>query len=111
MRFDPDTKFWVVTNPGPESEMADICFATSLRGLERQFKGGLTMAENPPLFTDKREAEIEGYGRLLAARAAGAIMRREPGSRAREVTRIELLDGDGKLLFEADLEPGGEQKP
>ena len=111
MRFDPDTKFWVTTNPGPESELSDIVFECSLRGLERQFKGGLTMAENPTLFTDKREAEIEGYGRLLAARAARAIMRRGPGSRAKEVTRIGLLDGDGKLLFEADLELGEGQKP
>ena len=111
MRFGPEDKFWVVTDPTPETELSDCCFDCSLGSLERQFKGGLSMTQNPTLFTKRREAEVEAYGRLVAMRAARAIMRSGPGSKAREVTRIELLDGKGKLLFEADLDLGEGQKP
>ena len=76
MRLGPDDTFWVVTDASPESEMADVCFRGSLRGIERQFKGGLTMANNPTLFTDEAEARREADGRLLAARVAKAIARR-----------------------------------
>ena len=55
MRLGPTDRFWVVTDPTPESEEADIVFETDLVGLERQFRGGLTAAHHPALFTD------EGY--------------------------------------------------
>ena len=64
MRFGPDDKFWVVTDPTPESVLEDIVFQTSLRGLERQFRGGLTMASNPTLFTEETEAKLEAQRRL-----------------------------------------------
>lgn len=101
MRYGPDDPFWIVTDPKPESTQADILFQASLRSLANQFAGGLTMEEHPTIFTDEREAEIEAYGRLVAMRAAQAIAR--SGSELQQATRIAILDGDGKVLFEAEL--------
>ncbi|MBU1951130.1 MAG: hypothetical protein KJ927_20630 [Candidatus Eisenbacteria bacterium] len=66
MKYGVDDRFWLVVDPGPESEEADIMFEASLRSLDLQFKGGLTMNNNSALFTDRKEAEIEAYGRLMA---------------------------------------------
>jgi hypothetical protein len=101
MRYGPDDKWWVVTDPKPDSTQADILFQASLRSLANQLAGGLTMDEHPTLFTDEREAEIEAYGRLVAMRAAQAIARSPVP--LQDVARIEILDGNGKVLFEADL--------
>ena len=103
MRFGPDEKFWVVIDPTPASEMGDVVFECSLRNLELQFKGGLTMDRNPTIFTDKRQAEIEAYGRLLAMRASRAIARHGREANLEAVSRIELIDADGTVVFEADL--------
>ncbi|MBU1702313.1 MAG: hypothetical protein KJ970_12020 [Candidatus Eisenbacteria bacterium] len=97
MRIGPNDSIWVVVDAGPESEQDDILFQTTLRGLDLQFKGGLTMDRNPTLFTDRKEAEIEAYGRLTAQAIANAGI----GAKLEEVRYIEILDGDGKLLFEA----------
>ncbi|MFQ5845799.1 MAG: hypothetical protein ACE5JG_12520, partial [Planctomycetota bacterium] len=91
-------------DPTPESEMGDILFEASLRGLELQFKGGLTMAQNPTMFTEKAEAEIEAYGRLVAMRASRVIAQQAAeGKPLESAHRIEVLDANGKVLFEADL--------
>jgi hypothetical protein len=103
MRFGPNDKFWVVVDPKPHSTQGDILFQASLKDLELQFKGGLRIEENPTLFTDQHEAEIEAYGRLLALRAAEAIARRGLDERLPNPTRIEILDRTGKVLFRADL--------
>ncbi len=103
MRYGPDEKLWVVIDPKPESTMADILFESSLRSLALQFKGGLTIDENPTLFSEKREAEIEAYGRFVAMRAAQAIARNPGPAKLQNATRIEVLDGNGNVLFEADL--------
>ncbi|MBI2931107.1 MAG: hypothetical protein HYY16_05610 [Planctomycetes bacterium] len=104
MRYGPDDKFWVVTDPTPESEAADILFQASLKDLELQFKGGLTMDQHPTLFTEKAEAEVEAYGRMVAMRASRAIARRvAEGKPLNGANRIEVLDGNGKVLFEAEL--------
>ena len=104
MRFGPDDTFWVVTDATPESKMADVCFQTSLRGLELQFRGGLTMATKPTLFTEEAEARIEAYGRLVAMRASQVIARLAVDGKALNLAdRLEILDGDGKILLEADL--------
>jgi hypothetical protein len=107
MRFGPDDKLWVVTDPTPESRMEDIVFQASLRQIDLQFKGGLTMDRNPTLFTDEKEAKVEGYGRLVAMRASRAITQRlqfDPDAEVPE--RIEVCDGEGNVLFEADLRKG-----
>lgn len=104
MRFGPDEKMWVVTDPCPHSEMADILFQASLRDLELQFKGGLAMSRNPTLFTEKAEAKIEAYGRMVAMRASRAIAQRAAEGKPLDgAHRIEILDGNGKVLFEAEL--------
>ena len=38
MRYGPDDRFWVVTDPTPESELVDICFEASLR-VEQRARG------------------------------------------------------------------------
>lgn len=64
MRIGPDDKFWVVTDAGPESVIEDICFETSIRGLELQFRGGLSMGSNPTIYTSKWDAEKAARKRL-----------------------------------------------
>ena len=57
------------------------------------------------IFTDKAEAEIEAYEQLVAMRASQAIVRRVATGKLLEgAYRIELLDADGKIVFEADLD-------
>ncbi|MBI2192050.1 MAG: hypothetical protein HYU36_08705 [Planctomycetes bacterium] len=103
MRFGPDDKFWVVVDPTPVSELGDILFETTLHGLELQFKGGLTMAQNPTIFTDQQEAKYEAFGRLTAMRAAQAVLRAGRENPEARVDRIEIYGADGKLVFEANL--------
>ena len=104
MRYGPEVKFWVVVDPREHSTLEDIIFQASLKDLDLQFKGGLTMAQNPTLFTEQREAEIEAYGRLVALRATQAIARSGAGSKLQNATRLEIYGADGKLVFEANLE-------
>ena len=103
MRWTPDSKFWVVTDPGESSEIADICFESSLRSLERQFRGGLTIGENPTLFDARTEAESEAHLRMVAMRASRAIADAAPQDRMREAARVALLAEDGTVLFESGL--------
>jgi len=105
MRFGPEEKFWVVIDPTPSNKPEDIVFPASLKDLDLQFKGGLTIEEHPTLFTEQREAEIEAYGRITALRATQAIARGGAASKLQNATRLEIYDADGKVLFETDL-PG-----
>jgi len=105
MRYGPQEKFWVVVDPKEHSTLEDIVFQASLKDLELQFKGGLKIEENPTLFTEQQEAEIEAYGRLTAMRATQAIARSGVGSKLQNATRLEIYGADGKLVFEANL-PG-----
>ncbi len=68
MRIGPHDEIWVVTDPTPISTMADIFIETSIADLEFQFRGGLTVEENPTLFTKRDEAEAEARQRLSALR-------------------------------------------
>ena len=72
MRYGPDDEFWVVLDPTPASEMVDILFTTSLRTLRLQFLGGLSMKQNPTMFTDEREATLEAARRVTSLRAVQA---------------------------------------
>lgn len=103
MRYGPDHKFWVVTNPKPSSTLGDILFQASLKDLDLQFKGGLSIDENPTLFTERDEAEAEAQGRLVAMRASEAIARNGASSELQNASRIELHDRDGLVVFKADL--------
>ena len=64
MRYGLDEKLWVVVDPRPQSTLGDILFQASLRDLSLQFKGGLSVEENPTLFTDEQEAIAEVHRRL-----------------------------------------------
>jgi len=101
MRYGPQEKFWVVVDPKEQSSLDDIVFQASLKDLELQFKGGLKIEENPTLFTEQREAEIEAYGRITAMRVTQAIAR--SGAKLQEATRLEIYGVDGTLVFESEL--------
>jgi len=103
MRFDCNHKFWVTVDPRSHSTLEDIVFEASLKDLELQFKGGLTIDENPTLFTDQKEAEVEAYGRFIAMKATQAIARSGAGAKLQNATRLEVLDADGRIVFEMDL--------
>ena len=109
MRFGPDDKLWVVVDPTPSSQTEDVVFEASLRQIELQFKGGLTMDQNPTLFTDENEARVEAFGRLTAMRASRAISERLRNDETVELPiKIEVHGADGETLFEAMIgeEPG-----
>ncbi len=84
MKIGHDDKFWVVMDATPISELADICFETSLRGLELQFWGGLSMDCNPTIFTSKEEAEKAARKRLKTAELIEKIRRTEISDDDRE---------------------------
>ena len=103
MRYGPTEKLWVVTDPKSDSTLADILFEASLGDLERQFKGGLTMEENPTLFTDHREAEAEAIARMVALRISQVVVQERGKAKLDEARRIELHNADGTVIFGADL--------
>ena len=105
MRFDADHKFHDVVNPTPDSELGDIVFEASLRDLELQFKGGLSIEEHPTLFTDPREAEREAIARMVALRISKVVVSERGKAKLEEARRVELHDVDGTVIFGADL-PG-----
>jgi hypothetical protein len=108
MRFGPDDRFWVVVDPTPESEEGDCVFEASLRKLDLQFKGGLTMDRNPTLFTDESEARIEAFGRMTASRASQAIRDRLSGGEDIELPiKIEVHGAGGERLFRAIITADG----
>ena len=104
MRIGMDDAIWVVTEPTPQSELGDVCFEATFSKLLLQLRGGLDAEKIVALFTERNEAEIEAYGRLVAARAARAIAERglKPGEAP---SKIELIGPDGTVLFEAEIPP------
>ena len=59
----PDS-FYVVTFPTPNSVLEDICFKTTLKGLQLQFKGGLDHADVYGIYFTQKKAEIVANGLL-----------------------------------------------
>jgi hypothetical protein len=95
---------WCVTDPlSRDSTLGDICFETTLEKMHLQFKGGLSMSQNPVLFTERAEAEAEAHLRLVAMRAADAIADAAPEEAMKDAARVAILDRHGKVLFEAEL--------
>ncbi len=105
MRYGPDDKFWCVTDATLESELGDVLFETTLRGLALQLKGGLSMDRNPTIFARREQAEAEARNRLLAVQAMRAILDCSAGGTLDGARRVELRDAKGKLLFGTAL-PG-----
>jgi len=77
MKIGPNDKFYVVTDANSESVIEDICFETSLRGLELQFRGGLSMDCNPTIFTSREDAEKAAKKRLTTAELIAKIRNTE----------------------------------
>ena len=104
MRYGPKDAFWMVTNPTPTSELADICFETSLENLALQLKGGLSMDADPTMFTDRTEAELEARCRLVAMETSHAIRgMAADGIPLDGARRVQVLGEGGKVLFETDI--------
>jgi hypothetical protein len=93
MRIHTDTTFWVVADPLGDATIGDILYETTLRGLERQFRGGLTCDENPVIFTDPKEARAYAEARLEAWRR-----HRE------EMTAIEAREKEEQDRYRAEIE-------
>lgn len=102
VKIDQETPIWVVTDAGPDSTIADICFQTTLDGLRLQFAGGLSMDDRPVVFTTEEEAHEEARNRLLIRRVASQI-RLDRGVPVGGLVRITLRDRDGTLLFEGEV--------
>ncbi|MBK8009739.1 MAG: hypothetical protein IPK13_00115 [Deltaproteobacteria bacterium] len=60
----PNDRFWVVTDPTRDSTLADILFETTLAGLFRQIRGGLSNEQRPTIFTAEVEARAEATKRI-----------------------------------------------
>ena len=102
MRIDPKTPIWVVTDPGPDSTLADVCFQTTLDGLRLQFAGELSMDDRPVVFTAEDEAREDARNRLLVRRLASQI-RLGRGVPDGAVVRVTLHGSDGAVLFQGDV--------
>ena len=104
MKLDTDTKVWMVVDPtSPRSELADCCAEVALRKLELQFRGGLTSEQHPTLFSDRKEAEIEAFGRLTAMRAAEAIAQQARAGILAGPCKVVIHGADGRVVFEAEV--------
>ena len=103
MRIGPDDKFWVVLDPSPHSSIGDVLFETSLLGLERQFKGGLTSASRPALYINEGEAETDALGRLKLREIANILQNIHVRGNLAQVSRVELLDAAGNRVDSAEL--------
>ena len=104
MKYGIDDELHVVVDaPSHDCELGDLLFKASLRGLERQFRGGLSIESHPTLFTDLKEAEVEAYARLVAARAAHVIARDGATVPLLDACRVVLVDAKGEPVFEAEL--------
>ena len=71
---------WVVTKPGPESELGDICFETDANGLALQFLGGLKPDEIHAFYTERKEAEKEAIRILKASNRYYSELKAEGGA-------------------------------
>ncbi len=96
-------KLWCVTDPTKDSTLADVCFETTLAGIERQFEGGLTMAANPTLFTERAEAEADAHLRLVAIGAMVAISAATPSGVMGAARRVVVIDKHGNSVINAIL--------
>ena len=101
MRIDSTTRLWVVTDPGPDSTIADVCAESTLRGLALQVAGGLAL-DTATLYTEREEAEADARNRLLVWRVARQV-RLDRRLAPDEVVRVTLHGEDGRVLFRGDV--------
>ena len=71
------TTIWIVRDPGPNSELVDVCWEVSVgQRLAHYYigRGRVWKAEHHALYTTREEAEADAHARLAArdARTGGA---------------------------------------
>lgn len=103
MRINQGDKFWVVVDARPTSELGDILFETTIDGLERQFKGGLTSDENITIFTDHDEAAMEAHRRMTAVNVAEAVKNMASAESMKSAKKVEFKSAAGEIVFEVNL--------
>ncbi len=105
MRIGHKDRFYVVVDPTPESELADIFCACDFHDLELQIKGGLSHAMRPAIFTDRDEAEREAEIRLAAMKAVEVLL---ATPEAKAATKLQLLGPGGEVVLDVEL-PGASE--
>lgn len=103
MRINQGDKFWVVVDAKPSSEFADILFETTIDGLERQFKGGLTSDDNVTILTDHKEASMEAHRRMTAINVAEAIKNMASADSMKKTKTVEFKSATGAVVFSVNL--------
>lgn len=84
-------RFIVVHDPGPRSEVGDICFEMDLVGLAAQVRGGFDPEGrhgNAVVYTDPAHARADAEARIRARQAYDAALRA-----AREGETVRFDDG------------------
>lgn len=97
-------KFWVVVDPSEVSTLDDILFEASIESLILQAKGGLSIEERPRLYLERAPAEAEALARLAVVKGLSAIADAGTVGDVAKATTLRLLDVDGAVVFESDLE-------
>ncbi len=103
MRINQGDKFWVVVDAKSTSELIDILFETTIDGLERQFKGGLTSDDNVTIFTDHKEASMEAHRRMTAVNIAEAIKNMASADSIKKAKPVEFKSATGAVVFSVNL--------
>ena len=84
-------RFWVVVDPGPKSEVPDVCFETDLISLAAQVRGGFDPEgrhTNALVYTDAALARVDAEARIAARSVYDAALRA-----AREGGVVKFDDG------------------
>jgi hypothetical protein len=103
MRINQGDKFWVVVDAKSTSELSDILFETTIDGLERQFKGGLTSDDNVTIFADHNEAAMEAHRRMTAVNVAEAIKNMASADSMKKAKTVEFKSASGAVVFSVKL--------
>ena len=106
MRLRVDDEFWVVINPTPRSGLRDTLFSTTLRGLKRQFDGGLTLEMEPTIYDCEEEAQRDAERRdftmnALSVSSDGTIHDHVGGLADIETRRVRFI-GDAATRIDED---------
>lgn len=78
MKYSASYKWWIVTNPRPESEIGDICFEATIGDLALMVQGGLDVTDCA-FYTDEVKAKSEAISRIN--RLWGGLQRAAENSR------------------------------
>ena len=93
-------RFWVCHDPGPRSEVGDICFETDIATLAAQVRGDFDPEgrhTNALVYTDAALARVDAEARILARRAYDAALRA-----AREGGVVKFDDGGCPVVVRAE---------